>query len=120
MSFLEFILGNPGPNASFPTGSALVNGVTPSDLDFVCLFSNEAEMVSYAKSKGISSPDNGYEKMSSRFICARKDEINYICTCDVELFYRFKAYSGVLSLLQESNKEKRIDLAKACLYWNPK
>lgn len=107
------------PRKMFPSGSSLVVGVTPADNDLVCLFGSEEAMMSFVNKKGRSSPSNGYEKQG-RFVCARDGDVNYICTCDVEFFYRFKAYSGVLSLLQEKDKDKRKDLAKACLYWEPK
>jgi hypothetical protein len=106
------------PDRQFITGSSLVSGVVPADTDIVCLFRKEADMLLFLKKKGRSSPTNGYAN-PGKFVCARKGKTNYICTCDAEFFYRFKAYSGALSLLQEKDKDRRVVLAKACLYWEP-
>jgi hypothetical protein len=101
---------------TFVTGSSLVDGVNPGDIDHVCLFENESDMHAFVHAQGRSSPKIG-SNYPVLFVCARNGKDNYICTCNSELFYRFKAFSGVLSLLQEKDKSKRIDLAKACLYW---
>ena len=52
-----------------------------------------------------------------RFVTFRDGNINYICTSCIELFYRFKAFSGALYMLQLPEKEDRVKLSKACLYW---
>jgi hypothetical protein len=108
----------------FITGSALVSGVAPKDYDFVRYCDNLDSGISSIQSDGFliesESSYNNEDGTKSRFVSARRDNINIIITDDVELFYRFKAFSGVLSCLQISNKGLRIELAKACLYWEPK
>ena len=110
---MNLILG--GPIASFVTGSSLVSGLVPSDIDEVCLFNSKEDMDQFVSENRRSSPDLGSYPV--RFVCARNGNKNFICTLDPEFFYRFKAFSGALSLLQEKDKAKRIELAKACLYW---
>lgn len=99
----------------FLTGSSLVHGVEPSDVDIVCLFSSQEEINEFATSIVEDGPKEMYG--DSRFMSARVDNVNYLCTAELEFFYRFKAYSGVLSRLQLEDKADRVEIAKACLYW---
>ena len=97
----------------FPTGSALVRSVEPSDIDIVCLFSNVDLINEFVNSTGSDKELYG----DSQFVSVRNGEVNYLCTADLEFFYRFKAYSGVLHRLQLEDKADRVEIAKACLYW---
>lgn len=97
----------------FITGSALVRSVKPRDIDIVCLFSNAEIINEFAASIGSDKEHYG----DSEFLSIRVDDVNFLCTCDLEFFYRFKAYSGVLDRLQLEDKADRVEIAKACLYW---
>lgn len=97
----------------FLTGSSLVRSVEPSDIDIVCLFSNLDLINEFATSLGSDKEIYG----DSKFMSARVGNVNYLCTADLEFFYRFKAYSGVLERLQLEDKADRVEVAKACLYW---
>lgn len=99
--------------AYFITGSALVCGVEPSDMDIVCLFGNTELINEFASSIGSDKEFYG----DSQFMSVRSGSVNYLCTVSLEFFYRFKAYSGVLSRLQLKDKADRVEIAKACLYW---
>lgn len=101
------------PKAKFVTGSSLVVGVVPNDRDIVCLFNNEEEINEFAAELG--KREVLYE--DAQFLSIRDGKKNYLCTHDIEFFYRFKAYSGALELLQIKDKEERKNLASACLYW---
>ena len=97
----------------FITGSALVRSVEPSDIDIVCLFSNAELINEFASSIGSDKEFYG----DSKFLSLRRGSVNYLCTVDLEFFYRFKAYAGVLDRLQLEDKADRVEIAKACLYW---
>ncbi len=99
----------------FITGSSLVKDLKPSDTDIVVLFKDELELVNF--SLNFKSNDMGSINNDTRFLCLKDGNIDYICTTDVELFYRFKAFSGALDLMQFKPKVMRIALSKACLYW---
>ncbi len=121
---VEITMGLPEPKQptdTFITGSSLVPGIVPADKDLVCLFDSMEKAVQFAVFKGVTTPDKTKESSDdvTRFVCAREGNVNYICTADKELFYRFKALSGVLALLQEKDKDVRIKLAQACLYREP-
>lgn len=97
----------------FVTGSSLVRSLEPQDLDVVCLFECVDEINDLARSL-----DNAKEMYGdSRFFSIRDNDVNFICTTELEFFYRFKAYSGVLARLQLKDKADRVEIAKACLYW---
>jgi hypothetical protein len=66
-----------------------------------------------------ASTYNGYTDDGRPFFPIWRGDINFICTFDPELFYRFKAYSGILNLLQIKDREERLKLARACLYYEP-
>ena len=99
----------------FLTGSSLVRGIEPSDIDIVCLFNSQEDINEFATSLTEDGPKEMYG--DSRFLSARVENVNYLCTAEVEFFYRFKAYSGVLERLQLEDKADRVEIAKACLYW---
>lgn len=104
------------PKESFLTGSSLVLTITPKDRDIVCLFDDESQINAFAESLGSDETFYG----DTRFLSVRDGETNYLCTADLEFFYRFKAYSGVLDLFQITDKKRRVRVAKAALYWEDK
>jgi len=103
------------PRKQFVTGSSLVLGITPSDRDIVCLFKTEEDINEFVSEQGIDK--ELYD--DADFISVKKNGINYLCTKSLEFFYRFKAYSGALDRLQFRDKDHRVELAKACLYYEP-
>ena len=105
----------------FITGSTLVKGVTPADIDVVVLVDSSEEVQKIFAGIELAKLDlnAGSLVADSRFMSIREGDINYICTFDYELFYRFKAFSGVLNMLQIKDKKQRIALSAACLYWEP-
>ena len=105
------------PKKQFLTGSSLVLGLEAVDRDIVCLFRNEEEINDFAAQEGADKTI--YEDSGSLFLAFLKGNINYLCTKNLEFFYRFKAYSGALERLQLRDKEHRVELAKACLYYDP-
>lgn len=103
------------PKKQFVTGSSLVIGVEPADRDIVCYFKTEEDLQAFLNQ--YSSDKELYG--DSPFLTIRDGDINYICTRKLEFFYRFKAYSGVLHRLQLKDKADRVEVAKACLYYEP-
>ena len=100
------------------TGSSLVRGVEPNDIDICILFHNSATMEKFIDSKGGTQIDlMSYH--DTRFLTCRDGEYNYICTADPELYYRTKAFSTALSMLQLESKEDRVQLAVACMDDDP-
>lgn len=102
------------PKDQFLTGSSLVIGIDPGDRDIVCLFDGESEVNAFAEE--LNSDKQMYG--DSLFLSVRNAGVNYLCTTSLEFFYRFKAYSGVLARLQLKDKADRVEIAKACLYWD--
>lgn len=107
---------------TFRTGSSLVKGAVPNDIDIVCLFENEKLLDNYFV--GISRTNNSENGINypAKFKTYRHEVVNFIATSDKELFYRFKAFSGALVYLSQTDekykdKEERIKLAISCLYW---
>jgi len=104
----------------FRTGSSLVRGVEPNDNDIVVLYTDQREFTQLLiDAGGLDEADLDHASVSDygRFVTFMDGNINYICTWDEELFYRFKAFSGALDLLQPTDKDARVKLSKACLYW---
>jgi hypothetical protein len=103
---------------AFLTGSCLVRSVTPQDIDICILFGCKADMTSFRKGKEECLPaeerslGDGPEWES-----LRDGKINYIVTTDVEFFYRMKAFSGALALLQIESKDDRKKLCQSCRNW---
>lgn len=103
---------------AFLTGSRLVRSVTPQDIDICILFGCKADMTSFRKGKEECLPaeerslGDGPEWES-----LRDGKINYIVTTDVEFFYRMKAFSGALALLQIESKDDRKKLCQSCRNW---
>lgn len=100
------------------TGSSLVRGVEPNDIDICILFHNSATMEKFIDSKGGMQ----MELMSyhdTRFLTCREGEYNYICTADPELYYRTKAFSTVLKWMQIKDREGRVALAMVCMDAEP-
>lgn len=96
------------------TGSSLVRGVEPNDIDICILFHNAATMQKFVDSKGGMAIDlMSYH--DTRFLTCRDGKYNYICTADPELYYRTKAFSTALQRLQLKDKEDRVVLAVACM-----
>ena len=103
------------PRKQFVTGSSLILGVTPSDRDIVCYFKSDEDLAQFLYQH---DSDKGLYG-DAKFVAVRDGNINYLCTRNLEFFYRFKAYSGVLHRLQLKDKADRIEIAKACLYFDP-
>ena len=105
----------------FITGSSLVYTVKPNDKDIVCLFNTREDMDKFIKTNNINFKEAVSLDSDMRCISCYNDmgKINYICTDDLELFYRFKAFSGLLMKLQIKDRKKRVDLCAACLYNEP-
>jgi hypothetical protein len=103
---------------AFLTGSCLVRSVTPQDIDICILFENKADVVSFRQRKEECLP---VEERSlgdgPEWESLRDGKINYIVTTDVEFFYRMKAFSGALALLQIERKEDRKRLCQMCRDW---
>ena len=103
---------------AFLTGSCLVRSVTPQDIDICVLFGREVDMASFRQGKEECLP---VEERSlgdgPEWESLRDGKINYIITADVEFFYRMKAFSGALALLQIENKDARKKLCQACRNW---
>lgn len=107
---------------TFHTGSSLVKGAVPNDIDIVCLFENEKLLDNYFVGISRTNDSDTGENYPARFKTYRYSVVNFIATSDKELFYRFKAFSGALVYLSQTDerylqKEERVNLAKACLYW---
>lgn len=100
----------------FVTGSSLVKACQPKDLDIVILYKNQTEAMNACL--GIASTDleSSCIENDPRFISVRDGNDNLILVWDIEMFFRFKAFSGALALLQIEDKVGRITLSKACLY----
>lgn len=103
---------------AFLTGSSLVRSVTPQDIDVCILFESKDDMVSFRQGKEERLP---FEERSlgdgPEWESLRDGKINYIVTTDVEFFYRMKAFSGALALLQLERKEDRKRLCQMCRGW---
>jgi hypothetical protein len=107
----------------FITGSSLVNSVTPGDEDRVALFDTWGDAFQFIQSIIPNYTKADFDPIYDhqvRFKAIRDGHINWLVTADEEFYYRFKAFSGVLEYLQESEKDRRIQLAKAALYWEGK
>ena len=102
-------------NNMFITGSFLVNGVTPNDIDIVIYFESQQDVFELTKSYNFSSVDTSLFD-DARFMSVKDKMLNLILVWNIELFYRFKAFSGALSLIQFKDKKDRVALAIACLY----
>ena len=94
----------------------------PNDIDIVVLYEDSAEFAQLVidvigLNDAQAALDHASVAEDERFVTFRDDNINYICTGDVELFYRFKAFSGALHLLQLTDRDARVELSRACLYW---
>ena len=119
---MEVINGTPDtiaaiPKQQFITGSTLVRGIKPNDKDVVCLFDTWKDLESFTKGKLVKTDEPVSLDSEMRFFSVYEGNTNYICTDDVELFYRFKAFSGALSMLQLKHRDDRIELSRKCLYW---
>lgn len=121
MRSLGIIIGT-HPKEMFLTGSSLVKDCNPNDVDYVCLFLTDEDKNRFIRKNKIviNYPEGGDEYEADRFESGRRGNINFIMTCEEEIFYRFKAFSGAISLLQYWDKKQRIELSKACLYWEDK
>jgi hypothetical protein len=104
------------PRKQFLTGSSLVLGLHATDRDIVCLFKTVEEINEFAIQENADKEMYGEDAL---FLAFRKGNVNYLCTKSLEFFYRFKAYSGALDRLQLHDKNHRVELAKACLYFEP-
>ncbi len=63
------------------TGSSLVRGVEPNDIDICILFHNTATMEKFIDSKGGMAMEL-MRYHDTRFLTCREGEYNYICTAD--------------------------------------
>lgn len=103
---------------AFLTGSCLVRSVTPQDIDICILFEREDDMLSFRRGKEECLPAEERSLGDGpEWASMRDGKINYIVTTDVEFFYRMKAFSGALALLQLDNKIARKRLCQACRNW---
>ena len=113
---------------AFLTGSCLVRSVTPQDIDIcilfgckadICiLFGCKADMTSFRKGKEECLPAEERSLGDGpEWEPLRDGKINYIVTTDVEFFYRMKAFSGALALLQIERKDDRKKLCQSCRNW---
>jgi len=101
----------------FITGSSLVKGITPNDIDIVVLVPSWDSLNKIIETGNFTDIETSLDK-DPRFMSVRDGKINYIFTPEEEMFYRFKAFSGALKHLQIKEKDERVDLSIACLYWN--
>ena len=107
---------NPAKNRPcFVTGSSLVKNVEPNDKDIVVLCKTQQEALDIAKEEGFTDIETSMEG-DPRFVSIRYYSTNYILVWTDEMFFRFKAFSGALELLQIEDKGDRIKLSIACLY----
>ena len=104
-----------GKRPAFKTGSQLVRDIDPSDIDIVVLMEDWAVIETIRQMEEWDSWDTSLDK-DPRFVSLRRGKVNYILTPEVEMFFRFKAYSGALEYLQIKDKDARVDLSIACLY----
>jgi len=95
------------------TGSSLVHGVAPNDLDICVLFKSLDDMETFMRGKDLFGSDQ--YSAAGKWGACRVGNKNYICTADKELYYRTKAFSTALKKLQLKNKEDRVALAIACM-----
>ena len=100
---------------SFVMGSSLVRDVDPQDKDVVVLCKTQAEAFDIAKADGFTDIDTSMEG-DPRFVSVRYYSTNYILVWQLDMFFRFKAFTGALELLQIKDKAERIRLSRACLY----
>ena len=103
----------------FVTGSTLVRGVEPQDLDLVHFFDTKEEMAAFTADKEKCSEFEPSCGDGPHWESVRVGNVNYICTTSLEFFYRFKAFSGALAHLQLKNKDDRKALCQACREWEP-
>ena len=99
------------------TGSTLVRDYEYSDIDYCILFKDYDKMTDFVY--GVGGTINDYDQAGD-FVTCRRGPYNFICTDSEELYWRTVAFSGALELLQLKDKYDRVQLAKACMDWEPK
>ena len=108
MSLADALKGYP----SLQTGSSLVAGVEPKDIDYVILMADRKdahEVWKWCPSHRDCS--EAYE--GSDFLSLRDGNTNYILVWDREVFTRWALYTEALQALQLKDKTQRVALAQA-------
>ena len=93
-------------------GSSLVHGVRANDIDIMVLFENTTHMNVFMEDKE-SCNVSDYPDQGAWTACRCGDK-NYICTCSPEVYYRMKAFSTALRVLQLKEKDDRTAFCRAC------
>jgi hypothetical protein len=102
------------------TGSAMVPSVEPNDYDYVCYFDNRDNLIKFVEEHGGCTPEEEVEYGDTRFTTCREGKHNFICTDDIGLYWRTVAFSGILQHMQISDKSDRVQMAVACMDWEPR